>query len=468
VEAAWTFGSAAAEFASAKLGHRARNARAARFAEAMLRMPTASIPKMLNDCHQAKRTYSFLSNPMVTHSALLSGHIAATTQRCAKERTVLLVADSSDLDFSTHPAIRGLTPLADPWSQGLLMHTTLAVSAEAQEVLGVLDQFVWTHAAGPSKRSQKESSYARKNRPRESQRWGAAVSRVHELLQAFEVQSSVDTVRYLVVGDRETDNFDLFRTVLETRHGFVFRVYQNRMLFDEDRASPRYLIDEVLKTPVKATKTVRVPPRRGQPARSATLEVRAMQASIAPPQNSNRKGAAVSARIIAAVEIGAPTEEKTPLCWYLLTSEPIETAEQLLQVVRHYEARWLVEEFHMGIKSGCATEKRQFESRHAIENFLAFAVVIAVSLLRLRDVARRPEPIPASTVLTPTQYEVLRHLRPKFLKNGSARDALRAIATLGGFMGRKGDGEPGWRTMWRGFEILLIAETGFLIPHRNH
>jgi hypothetical protein len=386
--------------------------------------------------------------------------MATTAQRCSDERVVLLIADTSELDYSKHRAVRGLGQIGDAWSLGLMVHTTLAVSANRHDVLGVVDQFLWTRADGPSKRSLKESSYARKHRPRESERWSAAVLRVSGLLERLAIAPVIEAVRYIVLGDRETDNFDLFRTVLKTHHGFIFRVYQNRLLFDDDGSPPRYLIDEVRKVPATAYKLVAIPARAGRAARTAKLEIRGMQATLSPPQTSGHRGTSVTANIVAGIEVDAPAGIE-PLTWYLLTNEPVQTAEQLLQIVHHYEARWLIEEFHMGMKSGCATEDRQFESRHAIENFLAFAVVVAVTLLRLRDFARRPVSTPALTVLTATQFEVLKLVRPKYMRIDTAREALRAIATLGGFMGRKGDGEPGWRTLWRGFEVLLATEDGY-------
>ena len=415
---------------------------------------------MLEDRHQAKRSYAFLSNPHVTHSALLSGHVATTAERCSAERVVLLIADTSELDFSTHRAVRGLGPTRDSFSLGLLVHTTLAVSADRHDVLGVVDQFLWTRPDGASKRSLKESTYQRKGRPRESERWSAAVRRVQDTLSGLASGTVIEPVRYIVLGDRETDHFDLFTTAIDTSQGFIFRVYQNRLLFSQDEQPPRHLIDEVRAAPVRASKFVTIPARAGRAARVACLGIRGTQVVLAPPQSPDGRRQPVKANIVAGIEIDPPSGVE-PLCWYLLTTEPIDSPEQLLQIVHHYEARWLIEELHMGMKSGCATEERQFESRHAIENFLAFAVVVAVTLLRLRDFARRPEPASALAVLTATQLEVLKQLRPKLIKGGTARDALRAIATLGGFMGRKGDGEPGWRTLWRGFQKLLLMEEGY-------
>ena len=152
-----------------------------------------------------------------------------------------------------------------------------------------------------------------------------------------------------------------------------------------------------------------------------------------------------------------------PLVWYLVTREPIATEADVLAVVRAYEARWIIEELHMGMKTGCSTEERQLGTVHALQNFLAFATVVAWQMLCLRDASRRPQPVRADQVLTRLQMTVLCGLRPRLKADCLAGEALRAIATMGGFMGRKGDGNPGWRTLWAGFEKLLMAEKGFLV-----
>jgi hypothetical protein len=115
------------------------------------------------------------------------------------------------------------------------------------------------------------------------------------------------------------------------------------------------------------------------------------------------------------------------------------------------------------MKTGCSTEERQLGTVHALQNFLAFATVVTWQMLCLRDAARRPEPVRADQVLTPLQVTVLCGLRPRLKADCLAAEALRAIAMMGGFMGRKGDGNPGWRTLWAGFEKLLMAENGFLL-----
>ncbi len=167
-----------------------------------------------------------------------------------------------------------------------------------------------------------------------------------------------------------------------------------------------------------------LPARPGRAARVAQLEIRATSLAICPPRNRGRLGDSVQLNVVAAIE-NQPPEGVEALVWYLLTREPI-----ALAVVRGYEARWLIEELHMGMKTGCATEQRQLETAHALQNFLAFATVVAWQMLCLRDVARRPEPVRADRVLTPLQLTVLCGLRPRLKPDCLAAEALRAVAVL--------------------------------------
>jgi hypothetical protein len=267
--------------------------------------------------------------------------------------------------------------------------------------------------------------------------------------------------RVIAVFDREGDIFESFEAIEELGHSSIIRATHNRLV-DNDEEGKQYSLDAVTGAPVVALRTVDVPARAGRAARVAQLEVRATSLALRPPRNRGRHGDSVQLNIVAAIE-SQPPEGVEPLVWYLVTREAIGTEADVLAVVRGYEARWIIEELHMGIKTGCSTEERQLETRHALENFLAFATVVAWQMLRLRDTARRPEPVRADQVLTPSQMIVLCGLRPRLKADCLAGEALRAIAVMGGFMGRKGDGNPGWRTLWAGFEKLLMAEKGFLV-----
>jgi hypothetical protein len=446
---------AMSEFGEADLGHAARTKRAVRVAAALVQNPSASIPRISENGHQAKGAYRLLSNPEVGHDEILSGHIRRTVERCRGRPGVLVLQDTTTLSYTEHRSTRGLGPVNDSSrARGFLAHNALAVSVHEHEVLGVLDQHVWTRAE--RKVTKGESCTARKKRSRESEHWAAAQRRIAEHFSGSEGRP-----RVIAVFDREGDIFEAFEALDELGHSFIIRAARNRLL-DVDGEDKQYSLDAVGHAPVLAHRTVDVPARAGRPARLAQMEIRAMAAAICPPRNRGRHGDSVLLNIVLAIESHPPPDVE-PLCWYLVTREPIETEPDVLAVVHGYEARWLIEELHMGIKTGCSAENRQLETRHALENFLAFATVVAWQMLCLRDASRRPEPVRADQFLTPSQMAVLCGLRPRLKPDCSATDALRAIAVMGGFMGRKGDGNPGWRTLWAGFEKLLMAEKGFLV-----
>jgi hypothetical protein len=405
--------------------------------------------------HQAKGVYRLLSNPYVEHDDILSGHIDRTVARCLGRPAVLVIQDTTTLSYTEHRQVRGLGPVNDSnRARGFLAHTALAVSVEDHAVLGVLDQHVWVRAA--RKVTQGESCVARKKRRRESEHWAAAQRRVGKLFAGQEKRP-----RVIAAFDREGDIFEAFEALEELGHSFVIRATHNRLVDSEGEAR-EYSLDVVERAPVIAYYTVDVPARPGRAARLAQMEVRATSLAIRPPRNRGRHGESIQLNLVAAIE-RQPPEGAEPLVWYLVTRESIAGEADVLAVVRAYEARWIIEELHMGMKTGCSTEERQLGTVHALQNFLAFATVVAWQMLCLRDAARRPEPVRADQVLTRLQMTVLCGLRPRLKTDCFAGEALRAIAMMGGFMGRKGDGNPGWRTLWAGFEKLLMAEKGFLV-----
>jgi hypothetical protein len=234
----------------------------------------------------------------------------------------------------------------------------------------------------------------------------------------------------------------------------------------EHVALRHYLMEAVERACVLGHKVVHVPRRPGQEQRQAMLDIRACRVRLMPPHNRGRKGQPLWLNVVLAQESQPPPAQK-PLRWCLLTDEPIDTLPECLAVVRAYEGRWLVEELHMGFKTGCGTEARQLKNEHRLTNFLALASVMAFGMLALRDAARRPNPPPASEHLSEVQLALLGQLHPALPPVPNAYEALRAMACVGGFIGRKSDGEPGWRTLWRGWETLLLAEVGYRLALRQ-
>ena len=173
--------------------------------------------------------------------------------------------------------------------------------------------------------------------------------------------------------------------------------------------------------------------------------------------------------IVRAVEIDPPPGE-APVDWMLYTSLPVDSPEQALEVIDLYRRRWLIEEFFKALKTGCAFEKRQLESVHALLNLLAVSVPIAWHMLRLRTLARVEPNAPGASLLTAAQLHCLRQELGKpgrmlLPKEPTVRQVLLAIARLGGHLANNGD--PGWITLGRGLQDLLLLERGYLLARRS-
>ena len=146
--------------------------------------------------------------------------------------------------------------------------------------------------------------------------------------------------------------------------------------------------------------------------------------------------------------------------WFLLTNLPVTTPGEIAFAVDCYRGRWTIEEYFKALKTGCQYEKRQLESAHSLLNALAVLATVAWRLLLLRHLARHAPQRPATDVLMPAQIDVLQAIAKRPIpKRPSVRDAMRAVAALGGHLPRNGD--PGWLVLGRGMHDLLLIELGW-------
>ncbi len=148
--------------------------------------------------------------------------------------------------------------------------------------------------------------------------------------------------------------------------------------------------------------------------------------------------------------------------WLLLTGEPISTPEEIAFIIEGYRTRWVVEEFFKAVKTGCAFESKQLESFRSLTNMLGFVVVVAYALLLMRTLTNTATPAPATSVFSAQHLEILRACTPRPLpKHMTMREALLAVAALGGHL--KNNGDPGWRVLSRGWRKLLDYECGYAV-----
>lgn len=432
------------EFKKVELGDQRLNERCQQVVKSMAKQPSKSIPQACGDWGSTQAAYRFFSNEQVSRQALLEAPIECTIQRMGACREVLAIQDTTYLNFTAHKATEGLGPIGTKRGlRGLVVHSTLAVELERGEVLGLLDQQVWVRG---ERHPREETAQARRQRDRESQCWVRGI----EALEGHKLGSVIEVM------DREGDIYEVLEKLKEDHGRFVIRACRNRLLVGETD----YVFDAVKRSEPIGKVAVNVPAKAGQKKRQALLSLRRVDLRVRPPKALGRQGKDLEVGVVEAREEHAP-KGCVALHWVLLTGEPIDTLEACVRVTMIYTRRWKIEEFHMGLKTGCRIEDRQLGTRQRLESLLGLCSVISVMMLRLRDAARTEGS--ALDVLTETQLIVLRSKVRRLGPILTAREALRAVAQLGGFLGRKGDGEPGWRTLWRGMEQVLLMEHGYLL-----
>lgn len=412
--------------------------------------PTASIPQACGSWDKTKAAYRFFDNEAIEPKALLAAHVQSTVQRIQAHRVVLCAQDTTTLNYSTHPQTQGLGPISNNRKKtiGLLLHSTLALSPSG-EPLGIMHARPWAR----STRTFGRSSQVRNRTPRaqkESQKWMES----WEACQALAGQCPQTTL--VNVADREGDLYDLFQAALAPSAGprvhLLVRAQHNRRVAHRQQ----YLWDYLGAQRVSAQLEIALPRKTGQPSRVATLAIRLVEATLQPPclkeDQAPLKLWAVEAREVY------PPKGATPLCWRLLTTLAVETVAEAVEKVRWYAQRWQIEVIHKILKSGCKIEQRQLETAKRLERVLMVDLIVAWRVLSLCKGARETPEGLASDWLESDEWRALwcymnRQSQPPE-HAPSVRQAVRWIGQLGGFLGRRGDGEPGPIVLWRGLQQL--------------
>jgi hypothetical protein len=466
------------EFAGAKLGDKRRTKRLQQIVDSAARSPSSSLPVQAGSDGALEGTYRLLSNEHVEAADVLAAHVERTVDRAAASGTVLVIHDTTTFEFSGEVQREGLGPLRGK-GQGFFAHFSLAVGVDGQP-LGTVALRAWTrsHEGKGGKRTIRE---LQDDDDRESLRWHDAVTEVGERLYG--------RATAIHVMDREADSFELFAHLLEGEQRFVVRLAQDRNLEVKARRQPKgpKLYKAMADADLFLERDVQLSRRTGKkrgptserihPARAprkARLHVRARPLRVARSQHlPHYLPDALELGFVEVTEPNPPPGE-TPVVWRLVTTEPIDTAEQVARVIDIYRQRWQVEEFFKALKTGCAFEKRQLESMQTLGVALAIFSSVAWRLLLLRWMERHASKQPATMVLTETQLAVLNAVRIRegrpLPQEPTGREVLLAIAALGGHI--RNNGRPGWQVLGRGFDSLLLLELGWLAaqdrPHGRY
>lgn len=447
------------EFGNADLGDPRRTRRLIEIATARAQRPSVSLPQCFENTAALKAMYKFCDNEHVDRDAVLASHYQATTQRVANVPVVLALQDTTELDFTHHPATQGLGLLGDARHWGILVHTTLAVTPE-RVPLGLLhQQLIYRDPAEFGKRHQ------RKQRPievKESYKW------LESLQATARVQAACPTSHLVSVGDREADVYDLFLRSQQLDQDVLVRAAWDRAVQHDEKYLWAYLESQ----PVAGTLTVTVPRQEHQAARQAHVSVRSAAVDLKPPRyRAKEKLPVIRVWGVLAREEQPPLGVE-PIEWLLLTTVAVTTLAEACERIAWYTCRWTIEIYHKILKSGCRIEDRQFEQAARLERYVAIDSVVAWRVLGLTLQSRKTPQMSCEAFLEPEEWQALacymNHTLTPPEQPPTLQQAARWIAQLGGFLGRKGDGDPGVTVMWRGMQRLYdLVAMWRLFNHSN-
>lgn len=452
------------EMASGALGDQRLDARRDRLMTVLEQHPDTAFPEACADDAEVEALYRFLRNRRVSLGALLEPHVVATHARCTAVGEVLVIHDTTDMVFAGEAPRPGLAALGKG-RQGFWVHAALAVSADGLRApLGVLSLVPFVRKMqAPGTRKDERARF--EDPDKESRHWRDGIAAVRTRCG--------DAIEPIHVMDRGADSYELFAAMIAQADRFVVRLTHDRCVATDD--GPAMLHEATVRTTILCEQQVTVAPRRAgnrplqarkkhppRDGRVATLQYAVQRLALQRPQGRQYASlpVALAVHVVTVREIATPPGEE-PVEWRLITTDAVDTVDQVLRIVDWYRTRWVIEEFFKALKTGCAYEQRQLESLATLVVALALLAPIAWQLLLLRHLARLAPDSVATAVLSPRQLQVLHAASPgaQLGVTPMLRTALLAIARLGGHL--KQNGDPGWMVLGRGMQKLLWMETGW-------
>lgn len=451
-------------FGSVDLGHKARNRCFERVVAQICCHPGGTLPDKLSNPNDYLAMDRLMNRPETTHERALAGHCQQTvTKMEACPGVVLILHDTTVLDYSGLKSV-GLAAVGNGHGSGYLCHNSLAVDPSNRDVFGLVSQILHQRVPVPAGEGVKAK---RERKTRESRLWSRAV---------MAAPVAPPGLRWVDVCDRGADLFEFLATEQRLGRTCVVRsAYNRRVRIGQDGHGEKKLLHDYLKTlpAVGEVRSKEIYDRVLEKERTAKLRVAHAAVEILPPHV--KKGTYDKKPIRAwAVRVWeeSPPAKGAAVEWFLVSLEPTATAAEAWERCDWYACRWILEEYHKAMKTGCRIEDLQFHTEDALQPMIAILSVVAVMLLNLRQAAQRPDADErkAREIVDPIYEEVMRAWRYKGKRDGeemSVRAFYMAVARLGGHMNRKSDGFPGWLTLWRGWQKLEAMVAGAQIARRN-
>ena len=461
-------------FGQAQLGDKRRTARLVRTANLMCRRPGGTLPQKLNAPKDLRGAYRLFQSEEVTHRSILESHQKVTLQKVVSVgRPVLVLHDATELNYTTHRSLKKLGQIGSGYGRGYIAQNSLAVDPETREAFGLCNQVL--HRRAKVKKGETVAQ-KRKRKSRESLLWLQGTANLPADWNLVDVC------------DQGADTFEFLEHEVKSGRRFVIRSAHNRSVqvgheaSQGNKASQRasvllrphacsfeatghWTLQVTSKSEMKSKER-----RKGKKRlvkrmkRTANMAVSFGPVQIKPPRlrNGNYGDTPLPIWVVRVWEVDPPKGQER-LEWFLYTNHSVNTFEDAYEVVGWYECRWIIEEYHKGLKTGCQIESPQFTCEDRLQPAIALISIVTLTLLSLRDAGRREDAKErkASEIISEDYIEILsawRHGKVKM--DWTIHDFVWAMARLGGHQNRKSDHPPGWQILWRGWIDLQAMLMG--------
>ncbi len=445
-----------AMFGNVDLGDRRRSKRLVTVFEQIRRHPGGTLPDKLKSPADLKALYRLCASPAVTHRRILDAVRRHTqAQFDGHPGPILILHDGTELDYTGIVSLaEDLGQIGSGWGRGYICHNSLAVDAGSREILGLTNQLLHCRDDIPENETLPQS------RARESR---------ESLLWLRGTEGLPGDWRLVDICDQAADTFEFLEHESRSGRRFVIRSKAQRCVYlgHEPRGKRQPLNQQVGGLTRLGNRTLEVQSQKGDTcrrARTAQLQVSAGAVLVPRPHArfGNYEGHPLRLWAVRVFELKPPRGED-PIEWVLWTNQPALTLEDALRVIGWYETRWVIEEFHKAMKTGCGVESLQFTATGRLEPMIGILSAVATTLLNLRTASRREDAAtrPASDVVSVEYVRVLSGWRYGHVRDDlTIWDFFYALARLGGHQNRKHDKQPGWLVLWRGWTTLQAMLDG--------
>jgi hypothetical protein len=442
------------EFDTLDLGHKRINKRAVRVLEGLSNHPSATIPQVFNAAGEMKACYRFFDNDLVTYERLLSPHKKATTDRIKEHEVVLLLSDTTSLNYTNKLSIDGLGDITRKGNQGIWSHTNLAVTPQRLS-LGITSTKLWERKI-PKKTPTNHQRYKMPIQDKELYRW------IESYRDACETARQCPDTQIINICDREGDFAELFEEVnIQQKensyaHIIVRAAYDRKILEEENEDHQRLKTCLIEKAPIGKIRFT-VPESKDRKSRTVDQVITSAQISFRKRYVGNGESPLVTMNVVMAREENPPRDEE-PLCWFFITSLAVGSLDEAKKVIEYYLVRWEIEVFFNVLKNGCKVEERQLRELSRLKPLIVMYMIIAWRVMYTMMLGRTCENLECTAIFNEYEWKAAwkigKRNEPMPEKPPNLREFVRLVATFGGYLDRKNSKEPGVKAMWKGLQRL--------------